>query len=1123
MSRLPMLLGVVALLGAVVSAATDAAAAADDAQWYRPGYFDHSTFYLLASSHNDIAYLDDPRGTADYRSENLILPALELMKADPTFCLDVETTLYLREFLDRHPERLDEVRQRVQEHRLSFGGRYTQFYEALFGGEALARQMYFGRKWLRKILGPGCDTHIVWDTDVPQRTLQSPQVFAKAGIKYLMIGRHPTPGIHLWQSPDGSSVLFDTYLYSAGWGSIPGQAGPAPGTPTEKYVGDLLESQRPFFEEHHLPNFGTVTMSDYSCPGHDLIDTVNDYNARAAALQQRTGLAPPRMKLATAETYLSTCDAARPFLPVLKQDRPNPWSYHHQPSHERLVSAAREGYNLLVNAERFALIASLLGPEDRPYPRQTLSDGWEGLIYPDHGWCGEKALETMRVFEARLQRAHDAGRSVYDASLRYIAGRVKRSKTAGPAVVVFNALSWKRTGPVTRAAKFQRGEARQDSLGLIDRQGNSVPCQWTVESNYPDGSVREATACFVAEDVPSIGYRTFYLSKTPSPRPSRAAVTFRGRVLENRYYRLELGDRGIHSLVDKDTSREVFDTGKLEANEVFMLGVGTVPLWPFEYTFYPDNRRTETLEDLGRLGGKMKVELVQAGDVKNTVAMTTDSPHVKLRQEITLWRDLKRVDLSTEIVWDGSRKRELRLAFPMRQPDTAQVSYDVPFGVVEVGRNEMGSPSPREVQNWVDVSSGGSGVTLGVGDTADHDLRDVTTDPLAGPMIQPVLLSTLLDLECPGQSEHPWWTQAGRHEYHFALTTHPGSWRDNWRFGWEFSNPLKPVLIRDTEDADVMMDHYIDGDPPEKHRSVRRAHTYGSLPEDYSFCSISPSNVVLSTLKRCDDDDSVVVRYFDMEGRDTAAEVTFFAPIASAQHTNLIEEEPTPLPGHGKVVLLPCGPYSIETVKLTVPSRQAAEAMKLPILDTFAYEDQDAADAVWKKHPGYRAMTLIAERNHTPGGGQSLASEGDLPFAYMPLPADTNLAIDTWMYDNGDPDAFGGVIAVPSAPTDPSGGLEFGIFPSSKFGGHGGGSQFYTYYTGTGDWARQSSGIPRAEGWHRITFRITPTGGAILFDDKQVATAPAATHVRRLYLGNPWSGNKPLYFDDVSVTALDGG
>jgi len=84
------------------------------AKWYKPGHFDGATFYFIGSSHNDIAYLDDPKGTADFRAENLIAPALDLMKIDDSFVLDVETTLYLKEFLQRRPERIGEVKQRIR-------------------------------------------------------------------------------------------------------------------------------------------------------------------------------------------------------------------------------------------------------------------------------------------------------------------------------------------------------------------------------------------------------------------------------------------------------------------------------------------------------------------------------------------------------------------------------------------------------------------------------------------------------------------------------------------------------------------------------------------------------------------------------------------------------------------------------------------------------------------------------------------------------------------------------------------------------------------------------------------------------------------------------------------------
>ena len=77
-------------------------------------------------------------------------------------------------------------------------------------------------------------------------------------------------------------------------------------------------------------------------------------------------------------------------------------------------------------------------------------------------------------------------------------------------------------------------------------------------------------------------------------------------------------------------------------------------------------------------------------------------------------------------------------------------------------------------------------------------------------------------------------------------------------------------------------------------------HTGGTLPETGSFCKIDADNVYISAIKKCDDDDSIVIRLCEIEGSDADTVVSWFTPIVSAQHTNIIEEEGSEIGCTGK-------------------------------------------------------------------------------------------------------------------------------------------------------------------------------------------------------------------------------
>ena len=153
-------------------------------------YFEGGTFNILCTNHNDLGWLDTQAKTADYRSAELILPAMKLLKEYPEFRYSMESTAYLQEFLERHPEKRDEMAQYMRERRFTWGASYVQCQEVHVGPEKLVRQFYLGRRWLRKEF-PGVDTHFYFKTDPESLTWQMPQILAKAGVKYLIQGRFP--------------------------------------------------------------------------------------------------------------------------------------------------------------------------------------------------------------------------------------------------------------------------------------------------------------------------------------------------------------------------------------------------------------------------------------------------------------------------------------------------------------------------------------------------------------------------------------------------------------------------------------------------------------------------------------------------------------------------------------------------------------------------------------------------------------------------------------------------------------------------------------------------------------------------------------------------------------------
>ncbi len=461
--------------------------------------------YLMNSSHQDIAWMDTPEKCVIERDTMLLAPLYEkALSADSDYRFDVEDALMLKEFIQRHPDKKDGIAQLLKEGKISCGSSYIQPYEEMYSGEALIRQFYFGTKWLKKEFN--YDARVYWNVDVPGRVLQMPQILKKSGTDYMVISRHEK-GIFNWYSPDGSFVT--TYTpghYSNSYGALHKNVYEA-----ANFLAEFAMDWEQYYSKKSSLNIVPV-LSDWDMsPAKDYSHIINNWesiNQLEKENGEKVDIQLPKFQLATAEEFLNDFVKSADKIPSLEGERPAVWLYIHGPSHYQALKASREGDMFLTMAEKFATIDALTNNSFINYPAEQLSNAWEAKIYPDHGWGGKGGDITDALFRKKFTFARDEGKRIFENAGNSVASKVVTNNDNGTPLVVFNSLSWLRTDIANFTLNFAEGEV--NSISLKDADGKNVESQLSEILNYSDGSIKSAILNFIAEEVPSIGYKTYY-------------------------------------------------------------------------------------------------------------------------------------------------------------------------------------------------------------------------------------------------------------------------------------------------------------------------------------------------------------------------------------------------------------------------------------------------------------------------------------------------------------------------------------------------------------------------------------------------------------------------------------
>ncbi|MDR1332372.1 MAG: alpha-mannosidase, partial [Tannerella sp.] len=797
------------------------------------GHFQNGTIHIIQSSHQDIAWMNTPEYCREERIEDIIIPALDIMKQDDRFTFEMEQTLNLMEFLDKYPERKDEVIQRYKEGRFLWGATYNQPYEGLATGEQLIRQAYYGRKWIRENL-PGCDDVTANNIDVPGRSLQIPQIFAKSGIKYLFVSRMGE-GMYDWYSPDGSK-LFTYSPGNYGWASIVWRFfnDGAVNAFHKLHHRSVLWSN--YYKEHDIPPHYAVLISCDATKPVNFSKVIDEWNA----IVEQAGIPLPRLKNSTSEEYFNAVNTAESHFEKISGERPNLWLYIHGPAHYEATLLKREAGILLPAAETFCTLNALLEDRLENYPRAKFDRAWMASIYPDHGLGGKNGDITDKIFEDSLAVARAMGRRLLDESLSAIAAKVNTS--AGD-IIVFNDLAWKRSDIVC----YELDPSAGNSVAVKDAAGKEVASQTITK----DG---RRILAFQAHDVPSVGYKTYAISKSKTPGQTPGDVTQLSNFYENRYYKMLLGDGGIESLYDRELNRELLETSKFKGGDI--LEAGYTGNGAGEFTVIKDL----TPGDLTALSSRTaQWQLVNTGALFAEYRNMQQTAHAKIVQSVRIYHHQKKIDFDISLVdFDGTHNRQYRIAFPLNMNDRT-ISYEAPMAMIEVGKDEMKTiprgwawggtytqrpeeAHPREIQNFISANGEGFGLTMS-SCVAVADYIDPSREEAGYPVLQGILLSS--HKSCHGEGN--WYAQPGTHHFHFSISSHGEGWDKGYQFGISANHPLM---------------------------AVKKVSKGGSLHKENSFITISDPFVTLSLLKKSDKDNHPLIRLTEMRGRDVNVSVT---------------------------------------------------------------------------------------------------------------------------------------------------------------------------------------------------------------------------------------------------------
>ncbi len=845
--------------------------------------------FVVPHAHLDVGFTDYRGKVFEVHDRNLDT-LLRLLPEHPNMRWTIDGNLIVQHyFATRKPSAQQAFLNLVREDKIGVPAQDANVLTGYASLEELIRSTFYGYRLHEK---DGIPFDYVNITDVPSYTWSYPSILHSLGIRYfaaasnndrapiLLWGKWNTKSPFWWEGPDGSKVLMSysrQYLQLSFICQLPAQVAAC----RQSLPTFLQAYDRPSYKPDAALIFGTQVENTAYVPGD--AEFVKKWNATYAY---------PKMIVSTFPDYFHYID--KHFgneLPTVSGDG-GPYWEDGVGTDARYAAIDRIDQQRALSAEKLSTLGTYV-QKDVVGEQEQIRKMWQDLIlYAEHtftswgGYSRPNSDETRRQTFSKDQfvvNSRQEIRSIVDQSLSQLADQIHMP---APSIVVFNPLSWTRSGFVETDLNDHTQIEEYPDMKVVPfeilRHGNGY------------NHIR-----FLAHDVPSMGYVCYKLAPLANEQASSAAGESSplSNTIENAYYRVEFdpASGAIKSIYDKQLGKELVNPASpYRANQYLYVTGGEGTQIVYLNKTLPEAKLTI---HPSRSGHVTSIRKTSYGTIMTYETSGMDAPRIK--SEVILFDHQKKVEFVDHLDKKPEMHKEaVYFAFPfdIAHPD---FNYEIQNGWVDPAQNILkgGSLDWFTVRHWVRLS--GSEFSVGL-------------VPVDAPLV------------CLGDINRGTWPKVFRPKdatvYSYAMNNY---WHTNYFRVQGGHYTFRYVLTSGQNLSPASLSRLgLDSMTPLEHQQVISNDKNGNPPRPLSaapqsFLNVSSPDVEVENWKAAMDGHGTIVRLVEVGGESTTAKLTFpLFHLQQAWITNAVEKDQSQVSVEGNSLEVPIKPHQIVTLRI---------------------------------------------------------------------------------------------------------------------------------------------------------------------------------------------------------------